>query len=416
MRIKKSRVGAAIALASALFLVAGCASESGSVSPPSGDNGGSGTEPVKIGVITAVGSPVTNYPDIEAGGKAAVEAINAAGGINGAPLEMILCNTRGEANQAMNCARELDAEGVVATAGSIDIFRPQSFPILEAAGIPDIGSVSTGAEIDFLSPMSFPLHGGNFGAYTALPYAYKAAGATSMVSASIDLPIGILQLGFGDQVGEEIGLDVKPMIKVPAQGVTDYSPYVQQIIDSGADAATVALGPAQLQSFIKAADALGLDAILGATAFTMGQSEADGVGDLANTMLVTAPLPSVDERDIPGIAEYHKQLDAAGIEDNEALRRLAGLNTWLAVHAAAEVAKTIDGPVTRESMVEALQSTSGLDLFGLITYNPSTLATDTAGNAFPRFPAEPYHALTFESPKMVDADQPIIEDPLSVVR
>lgn len=415
MRKSTQKMAGALGLAVALLALSGCAGETEGGGTEGGGNAASG-DVVKLGVITSVGSGGSNYPDIEVGAKAAVKAINASGGINGKNIEMVFCNTRGEANQAMACAREVDEAGVVATVGSIDIFRPQSFPIIEAAGIPDIGSTSTGAEIDFASPMSFPLHGGNFGSYTALPYAFKEAGAKSMVSASIDLPIGTLQLGFADKVGEEIGLDVKPMIKIPAQGITDYSPYVQQIIDSKADAAIVALGPAPLQAFIKAADSLGLEATLAATAFTFGQSEADGVGALADKMLVTAPFPSVDDRENKGIAEYHKQLDDAGAEDSVATRRYAGLNAWLAMHAAAEVAKTIDGDITRESMIKALESTTDLDLFGLITYSPSTLGDDASDNGFARFPAEPYYAMTFESPKMIDAGQPVIEDPLAVVR
>lgn len=403
----RKRTWGALAAVGTLLAVAGCAA-----GPAAG--GAEGT--VKFGVVTAVGSGGSNYPDIEGGAKAAVEAINKDGGINGKNVEMVFCNTRGEANQAMACAREMDEKGVVATVGRIDIFAPQSFPILEAAGIPDIGTVSTGAEIDFQSPMSFPLHGGNFGAYTSLPHAFKADGDKSMVVASIDLPIGITQGQYAEKVGKGIGLDVKPMIKIPSQGVTDYSPYVQQIADSGADSAIVALGPAPFQAFVKAADGLGLKARIAGTAFTFGQSEAAGVGELANNMLVSAPFPSVDDRGNPGIAEYHRQLDEAGVEDSESMRRFAGLNAWLAMHAAAKVARTIEGEITRESMVKALRGTTDLDLFGLITYSPATLDTDLAKNAFARFPKEPYHALTFKSPTMVDAGLGVIEDPLELVR
>ena len=224
MNKRRGYAAAAIAVLAITSLVA-CAG--GGESEESGAAGSA--EPIKLGVMTAVGSPVTNYPDIEVAAQAAAASINKAGGVNGADVEIVFCNTRGEANQAIACARELDEEGVVATVGRVDIFAAQSFPVLEAAGIPDIGTVSTGAEIDFTSPMSFPLHGGNFGAYTALPYAFQEDGDSSMVVATIDLPVGTVQGEYAETVAEDIGLDVKPMIKIPAQGVTDYSPYVQQV-------------------------------------------------------------------------------------------------------------------------------------------------------------------------------------------
>jgi ABC-type branched-subunit amino acid transport system substrate-binding protein len=401
------RRAAVAAVAAAVAVVAsGCAGGAA--------EDGQGAGSLKLGVITSVGSSLTNYPDVEAGARAAVEAVNRTGGVHGQPVELLFCNTRGEVNQAVACAREADAENVDAVVGRVDVFSTQTLPVLEKAGIPDVGNVSAGSEVDFTSPDTFPLHAGNFGAYAALPYGYKADGARKLVFATVDLPIGIRQGEYAEQVAREIGLDVAPMIKIPAQGVTDYAPYAQQIRDSGADAAIVALGPAGFQAFVKAADAVGLTARISGTAFTFGQSEAAGVGALADRMFVAAPYPSTDDRFVPGIAAYHEELDAAGVENAPAVRRLAGLNAWLSVHAAVEVARTVQGDITRESMTTALEATSGLDLYGLVTFGPAALAGQQG--AFARFPRTDYHVLTFRSPAMVDAGQQLVPDPLQSVR
>lgn len=392
-------VGAAVAV-----LASGCA----------GGEADSGSEALKLGVITAVGSSLTNYPDVEAGARAAVDAVNRSGGVNGQQVEFFFCNTRGEVNQAVACAREADEEGVDAVVGRVDVYSTQTLPVLEKAGIPDIGNVSTGAEIDYTSPGTYPLHAGNFGAYGALPYAHQADGAEKYVFASIDLPIGIRQGEYAEKVARNIGLEVAPMIKIPGQGVTDYAPYAQQIKDSGADAATVALGPAGFQAFVKAADSIGLTARLSGTAFTFGQSEGAGVGELANRLYVTAPFPSTDDKAVPGIATYHEELDAAGVENTPAVRRLGGLNAWLSAHAAMQVSGTVEGAVTRESMSAALRRTSGMDLYGLVTFSPAELAGQHG--TFARFPRSDYHVLTFDSPAMKDAGQPPIPDPLQTVR
>jgi ABC-type branched-subunit amino acid transport system substrate-binding protein len=393
-------VGAAVAL-----VAAGCAG---------GGSASSGGDAFKVGVITSVGSSLTNYPDVEAGARAAVDAVNKAGGVNGTPVEFFFCNTRGEVNQAVACARQADAEGVDAVVGRVDIYNAQSMPVIEKAEIPDIGLVSTGSEIDYTSPFEFPLHGGTYGAYATLPYAAKADGAASYVFATIDLPIGIRQAETSSEIGRNIGLDVKPMIKIPAQGVTDYAPYAQQVKDSGAGAVTVALGPAGFQAFMKAADAIGMQARVTGTAFTFGQSEAAGIGALANRMLVAAPFPSTDDKAVPGIAKYHEELDAAGAENTPATRRYAGLNAWLSAHAAMQVAETIEGDVTRATMKTALEQAAPMDLYGLSTFDPAGITAQQG--AFARFPKAEFHVMTFTSPTMVDSGQPVVPDPFATVR
>ncbi|WP_230314100.1 ABC transporter substrate-binding protein [Nakamurella alba] len=395
--------------------VTACGS-SADTSGSTSSGGGGGDGGIHFQVTAAVGSSLTNYPDVEAGANAAVAAINKAGGVNGKQITMTFCNTRGDVNQAMACARQADTDGADAVLGRVDIYSPQTLPIIEAAKIPDIGSVSTGADLDYVSPITFPLAPGTFGAYAASPQAFKDGGAKSMVVVTVDLGIGIKQAEVTGAVGEAIGLEVKPMIKVPTQGVTDFTPFAQQVKDSGADAVLIQLGPTGGQAFVKAADAIGLQAQLGGTAFSLGQSEGAGLGALASRLMVTSPYPSTDDLSVDGIARYNKELDDNGVAKDPALRRLAGLNAWLSVYAAAEVAKTIQGDVTKESMLEALGKAKDIDLFDLVTFSPADLGTDVDADAYPRFPKVPYHALTFDGAVMKDAGQPEIPDPFGPIR
>lgn len=392
------------------FAAVGCGTEKVDAAAGAGDGG------IKFQVTAAVGSSLTNYPDVEAGAHAAVEAINKAGGVNGRQIDFVFCNTRGDVNQATACARQAVENGADASLGRVDIFSAQTVPITEAAKIPDIGSVSTGADLDFSSLYTFPIAPGTYGAYTATPHAFRAAGKKSMVVVTVDLAIGIKQAEIAADVGEKVGLTAKPMIKVPTQGVTDYTPYAQQLKESGAEAVLVQLGPTGTGAFVKAANAIGVDAQIATTAFSVGQSEAASLGDLSSRVLVTAPYPSTDDVEVAGIAQYHKELDASGVAKDPALRRLAGLNAWLSVHAAAKVAEGIEGDVTRESMYQALQNAKDIDLFGLATFSPGELPTDNTGNAYPRFPKVPYHVLTFEGTTMMDAGLGLIPDPFAVVR
>jgi ABC-type branched-subunit amino acid transport system substrate-binding protein len=370
---------------------------------------------IKIRTIAAVGSPLTNYPDVQAASKAAAEAINKAGGINGHKIEYSFCNTRGEANAAMQCARDAVTDKVAAVVGRTDIFAPQTTPILERGKIPDIGLIPTGSPTDVTSPISFPLHGGNSGAYSAIAYAMKEDGRTKFVTASIDLPIAYSQIAPARAAAKDAGLEDLGIIKIPAQGVTSYAAYAQQVKDKGADAVLVVLGNAGSQAFVKAAKAIGVDARLGTTMFSFGESEAKAIGRSADGYLVASPFPSTRDLDNPGIKRFNKELDAAGVSNEPALRRSAGLNAWLSMYAMAEVAKGIDGPVTAKSMTDALEASKPINLFDIMTWDPAKIGSAEYGD-FKRFPPANYNILTFDNGTVIKSGLPPIEEPLKVSR
>lgn len=369
---------------------------------------------IQLRAIAAVGSGLTNYPDVEAGAKAAVKSINDDGGVGGRKIELSFCNTRGEANEAVKCSREAVKDGVAAVVGRVDIFSPQSTPVLEKAGVPLIGNLQTTGDADAVSPVSYPLNSGNYGSFTATPYAFKQAGRKKMAIVMIDLASGLQQAKVVEQVAKNVGMESVGVIKVPAQGVTDFSPYAQQIKDRGADSAFVALGPQAGQALFKAVDALGIDVQIAGTVFSYGESEGRAMGKAAEGIWAISPFPSLHDTDNPGIKRFNEELDAAGIEDDLVLRRAAGLNAWLAVYAAAEAAKKIDGDVDAESMTAALKQTKDVDLHGLATWSPADLGTD---GSFPRLSPSNYEVLEFAADgKLDNSDQKSIPDPLQTVR
>ncbi|HTE59869.1 MAG TPA: ABC transporter substrate-binding protein, partial [Solirubrobacteraceae bacterium] len=262
MRFRLSRRSQVLALAAvSAFAVTGCGGDEEATG--SGAAGGSSAAkgtPVKLMTISAVGSPLTNYPDIEAATKAAADAINKSGGINGHPIEATFCNTKGDANGSTTCAREAVKEKVAAVVGDLDIFEPVSFPVLEKAKIPVVGQHPAGAENDFKSEYSFPLQSGNGAGYAAFAYAAAKEGKKRFLIVTIDLPIAATQNAWAEAGAKDAGLEVLPQVKIPAEGVTDYTPYVQQAKSQNADAILIVQGNAGTQGVLKAADAVGLDA------------------------------------------------------------------------------------------------------------------------------------------------------------
>jgi ABC-type branched-subunit amino acid transport system substrate-binding protein len=399
-------------LVATVFAVA--VSACGGASPSASSTDAAKTS-IKVMTIAAIGNPLTNYPDVQAAAKAAVDAINKAGGVNGHKIEWTFCNTQGQVNQAQECARTAVRDQVVAVVGRADIYATASNPILEAGKIVNFGGLPLGSPSDVTSSISYPLHEGNSGSYSAIAYGMAKKGAKKFVTVSVDLPIAFTQIKPAQVAATDAGMQDLGIIKVPAQGVTDYAPYAQQVKQSGADAVLNVQGPGPSQSFIKAMKAIGSTALIGSTIFSFGESEAQGVGDQADGYLVASPFPSIHDTSNPGIKLFNAQLDAGGAGNDPALRRSAGLNAWLAMHALAKIGATIKGDITAASMASALQSSGPVDLFGILSWDPSKLGSSGYGQ-FPRFPPTNYTILTFKSGKLVGTGIPQIKEPLKVSR
>lgn len=75
---------------------------------------------IKIGLLTDLTGPfVTFGKDIQAASDLAVNAINADGGINGSPIELVLFDSGGQPEQAVVGLRSLVDDGVVAISGPL---------------------------------------------------------------------------------------------------------------------------------------------------------------------------------------------------------------------------------------------------------------------------------------------------------
>ncbi len=92
---------------------------SGTTAAP-GTTGGEELPPITIGLMTDLSGRFVSFgTDIEVATNLAVEAVNAAGGVNGSMLEIETVDTAGEPDQAVVGYRELADEGVFAVSGPL---------------------------------------------------------------------------------------------------------------------------------------------------------------------------------------------------------------------------------------------------------------------------------------------------------
>lgn len=149
--VRHSKTSLAALAAIAALLLAACGSSAGG----SGGSGGSG--PISIMQIT---QPVANGQDLSLGVRAAVDSINAAGGIGGHKLKFTFCPDGapplGDPNTSANCARQAVQSHDAAVVGEFTIYDNDLFPILHAAHIPTLIGPA-GSSQDATDPDAFPV-------------------------------------------------------------------------------------------------------------------------------------------------------------------------------------------------------------------------------------------------------------------
>lgn len=272
MRTSIARRGAAATLAGVLLLAA-CGSDDDAAEetpaagaeatdvPPSdteatgntpGDTVGDGSaaapagDPVKIMLIYDDTGPGA-APELVDGAIAGVSVVNAAGGVNGAPVELVPCATGNDPNKADDCARQAVDEGVVAVVGELTLQKGHQ-KILTENEIPVIGAVLSGS--DFTEPGQFPLIGSTAINIPIIAQALAEGGAEKISFARIQVDGGDALPGFANNGLEGRGLEIFNDVPVPG-GAPDMAPYVEAALSGGADGLIIALPGADATAFIK---------------------------------------------------------------------------------------------------------------------------------------------------------------------
>ncbi len=103
---RRSRGLAAIVAVVSLVSLAACGSGSGS--------GGSGGSIEIMSFGTTSSSSGSNAPEGDVAIRAAIKAVDDAGGINGRKVTVVSCNDQADPNQAATCARQAVSDKVAA--------------------------------------------------------------------------------------------------------------------------------------------------------------------------------------------------------------------------------------------------------------------------------------------------------------
>ena len=318
-------------------------------------------EPLKIMTIGdfAVSASGDEYPEVSGAVEARVEAINAAGGINGRPVEVVVCNTNLDPNQAAQCARDAVEEEVVAVVGNFTALDSQIYPVLEAAGIPSIGPVPAGGAESLTSKVSFPILSGIPGVFFGMPRLAVERGAKTISLMYPDLPQAAQSLPL---IEGSLGLDGRTLQNtVPiALDSPDVTPAIASLIGGGTDG-VIGFGVGdQNGAILQALKQQGYQGSVTTIGTFLTPELIESLGDTAEGVYVVITTVTTDA-DAPGVEMFRSDMES--FDGGLALTDTA-LAAWAATWLFERVAMDLP-EVTSAALLESMGNIKGLDMGGI---------------------------------------------------
>lgn len=340
--------------------------------------------PIKIGSLVPVSTLAAGQ--WVAAMKAAAREINGRGGIHGRPLEIENCDDHRDPNQAQACARKLVNDRVIATAGSLTTLSMVEAPILDEAGIAQVGGEALNPE-DTSLPTAFPLDGGIVTQVIGDVLGIKARGLHSLFVVTLDTPSGQLAAALASQAARAVGIQMLGATYAP-QAAGDFTTYVQAAEQAHPDVVWPALLEPWLGQFLAASKKVGAKYVVTAAYGAWSPkdiTELGGASSPTEGSIEFGPVPPVTATaQFAGLRTFKSDLDAewaAGDKDAAPDLRSGGpLMAWVGVEAIAKIASTLRS-VDSGSLLKALQTSPQVDTMGL---TPPWTPGRTGPPAFPR--------------------------------
>ncbi|MEO6653463.1 MAG: ABC transporter substrate-binding protein [Ilumatobacteraceae bacterium] len=316
-------------------------------------------EPLKLMTVTTLNAAGPTYENIANTAMLYQDYINDRGGIAGRPVEVTVCDEQFDPAIATTCARQAVEEGMVSIVGSFTFFAESIVPVISESSITWFGACCPITPSELTSPYSFNI--GNQPMYAvgavkrAIEDGCETINAVIIDGAQIFLPpmenaMQALGKSFGDTV----------ILPPTAQ---DYSAEVAQAT-TNADCVISVISETPFITWNTAWAQSGTDAQQYGPQGNLNEVSAAGAEEATNGNIIAGMYPDISTAPWD---EYRAALDAAGLDTGAVdYNSLGGMGTWAAFVGFTQIAESIDGEITAESFYEAANTTSSLDLNGMV--------------------------------------------------
>jgi branched-chain amino acid transport system substrate-binding protein len=341
--------------------------------PASAENGVS-ADKIVFGQAAALdGAASALGQGMKIGLEAAFAEINKAGGVKGRKLELKSVDDGYEPTKSIEAVKKLlEEDKVFALIGAVG--TPTSAatqPIATAAGAPFIGAF-TGAE--FLrephKPLVMNIRASYFQETEAMVERLtKDLGATKIAIMYQDDAFG--QAGLA---GVKKALEKRQM-QLAGEGTFERNTVAVKAallsIKKAEPHAVIMISPYKpAAEFIKLARQIKLDATFVNISFVGSDALAKELGAAGAGVVITQVVPFPKDAAIPVVGRYQASLKASAPDAQPGFVSLEGYLVGRAIAAAIE---KVDGELTRQAMIDAVQKAGSFDLGGFkLSYSPTS--------------------------------------------
>lgn len=380
---------------------AGAAAQTTAAAKPEGS-------PLTLMVSTGVDTPQGSYPGDFAGAQAAALEINARGGVNGHPLEVITCNNENTPAGATRCVRQAVSEKVAAVVGTIP-FGAAVFPTLEKAKVPS--SLFPIIGMDLQAPTNFPINGGGFAEFIGEGIVPERAGVTKLGIICGTVPGFDVTCANAKAIAESKGTEVAVQVPLSPTSTT-FGGVIQELKSAGVDGVLSYTPVNQIPPLVQAGSAVGFNPTWVSSLDSFPDPKAlESTSKIASKLWLTSVFPPVTSAsEYPGMSKYIESMEAADEQGiaNATTEYQTGtsIHAWAAVHGLAEVAKTIDGEVTSTSLLAALKKAKDINIADLVTWSPGA-------EGLPNYPGLKDDALVYVGPVVDGVYTPDPKEPIA---
>lgn len=317
-------------------------------------------DPIKVMTVTTLNANGPTYENIKIAAEIAADHINSTGGINGRPLEVIVCDEQFDPAIAATCARDAVAEGVVSVVGSFTYFAEAIVPVIAESDITWFGACCPISPSELTSPHSFNI--GNQPMYAVGMVRQAVEDGCEAINAVIVEGADAIFKGPMENAMAAYGREFNDVMIIP-NVAPDYSAEVAQAT-TGVDCMVIVLSETPFLTWNTAMQQSGSDVQQYGPQGNLNAISAVGAEEVTDGNIISGMYPDIST---PPWDEYRAALEKNNI-DQEAndFNSLGGLGTWAAYMGFAQIARAIDGDVTAASFFEAASNTSNLDLNGMV--------------------------------------------------
>jgi branched-chain amino acid transport system substrate-binding protein len=355
------------------------ATAGGSTAGAEGGAAGLTGSPIKTFTVTTVhAQDVPLYPAVADTAEAYEQYINEHGGIAGHPLEVTVCDDRGEPTQATECAREAVEEGAVAGVGSYSPFGADIVPVLEKAETAWFGIPSVQSAQELESKVSFPTGSipANGAGIVAKAYEEGCKKVNAVILEGAEATFEPVITNAAKAYGQTIG----DFVNLPAEA-KDYSPQVAEALSGGADCVIGIIAETQYQSFMPAWQQTGTHARLYGVQGNLNENAIEGFEEVAEGSVIGGPFPDISTKPW---AKMREALAAFGANEEFDYDSITALGDWNGYTAFTNVVENMKGPIDHKTFLEAASQTTELETEGQVPTLDFTKEWTEGPEGFPR--------------------------------